>query len=136
MFGYYDNGVELSALVGKVVKEVRGLVKGSGEVLILTECGQEYMFHHAQNCCEHVDLDDFEGDASDIIGATVLSAEEVTSEDDGNNKPNECSVSWTWTFYKIETTKGGIWMRWLGESNGYYSESVDFVWVNMPDQES
>lgn len=127
---YWGKEVELSALEGKTIKNITGLEKGSSEVRIFTECGQEYLFYHSQNCCESVDLNDFEGDAGDVVGGLVVSAEEVNGNQD--ERPDEYSESWTWTFYKIETNKGGLWMRWLGESNGYYSESVDFVWVNKP----
>jgi len=133
---YWGKEVKIKDLVGKTIKEVKGLEKGSEEVRIFTECGQEYMFYHLQDCCESVELNDFDGDAEDLTGALIVSAEEVENSDvDECKKPDEYSESWTWTFYKIETNKGGIWMRWLGESNGWYSEEVDLVWVNKPDAE-
>lgn len=133
---YWNKDVELSELVGKKLTEVRGIEQYSDEVRFFTECGEEYLFHHDQDCCESVRLEDFEAGHDDFVGATVLSAEEVSS--DGAKSPYEDSDwedSYTWTFYKIETDKGEIFMRWLGTSNGYYSESVDFVWANKPDEE-
>jgi hypothetical protein len=51
-------------------------------------------------------------------------AEEVVSEN--SEHAPQYPDSWTWTFYKFATIKGYVTIRWLGESNGYYSESVDF----------
>ena len=137
---YWDKEVDLKTIIGKKIVDIKGLEKSSDEVRIFTEDGNEYLFYHEDDCCESVDLNDFEGDIDKLIGSVILSAEVVTNDSDEDEnkdeKPSEYSESWTWTFYKIETDKGGLWMRWLGESNGYYSESVNFVWVNKPEQDA
>ena len=63
----------------------------------------------------------------------MLSAEERTSEE---NPPDvteqrlklqkDASFSFTWTFYHFATINGYLDLRWYGEINGCYSESVDF----------
>lgn len=122
---------ELSDLVGKNILKIVGLNENSDEVTIFTECGKEYLFYHDQDCCESVYLCDFECDEEFLRGATILSSELTTNEgtDGDENPPEYHDGSWTWSFYKIETSKGELFMRWVGESNGYYSESVDFVLV-------
>lgn len=130
MFKYRNKRTALTAMVGQTVKDITGLEKDSGEVRIFTEEGNEYLFFHSQDCCESVALEDFELSAVSLDGGVIISAEEIQGS---GPEDHVCYESCTWTFYKVETTKGGLWMRWLGESNGYYSESVDFVWVNKPE---
>lgn len=118
---------DIKELIGKTIGSIDGLHQYSDQVVITTEGGETYRFYHEQDCCEEVSLEDFEVDSHDLSGGYITSAVEVSNYVD---MPKCEAESYTWTFYKIETTKGGLWMRWLGESNGYYSESVDFERVN------
>jgi len=64
-----------------------------------------------------------------LVGSPILQAEESTNENEnpeGVDVDEEWRDSFTWTFYRIGTINGGVVIRWYGESNGYYSESVDF----------
>lgn len=124
--------MSIEKMVGETIASVEGLEKESERVVIKCESGLTFTFFHSQYCCEEVRLYDFDGDAGDLIGGTVLSAEDVSSSDD-DVKPGKYSESWTWTFYKIETSRGGLWMRWLGESNGWYGEEVNVKVTRKPD---
>ena len=121
----YDNIVDtqkgLALMKGKTFVEVTGSV-GSGEMLFVTAEGERFMFAHQQDCCESVDINDIVGDLQDLVGTPLLVAEEVS----GATEPDEEHYeSYTYTFYKFATRKGYVDVRWLGESNGYYSERVD-----------
>lgn len=79
------------------------------------------VIYHQQDCCESVYLEDINGDLTDLQNSPIILAEERTnSEDTMGRQMNE---SFTWTFYTIGTRKGYVVFRFLGESNGYYSES-------------
>ena len=75
---------------------------------------------HDQDCCEHVYIESIVGNPLDLIMGEMLVAEEVINTG-GNGEGDSC----TWTFYKFATFKGYVDVRGVGESNGYYSESVD-----------
>ena len=121
----YHENANFSDLNGKKILQTLGSV-GDETVKFVMEDGSEYALCHEQSCCEFVAVEEIIGDMADLQDATVISAEEVSSE--GHPAPDKEHVdSYTWTFYKIQTDKGSVTIRWLGESNGYYSESVDFV---------
>jgi hypothetical protein len=90
-----------------------------------------FTFEHEQDCCEGVYIEDIVGDLDDLVGKPLDIVEEVEYDRDYNPPGVEpvSGDSFTWTFYKFATIKGWVDVRWLGESNGYYSESVDFKGV-------
>jgi hypothetical protein len=61
-----------------------------------------------------------------LIGTPILMAEEAEGETPNDYQFEYEPDSYTWTFYKLATVRGYVTLRWLGQSNGYYSESVDF----------
>jgi hypothetical protein len=120
---------ELEKMKGQTIKQVDGLEKYSEQVSIKMNSGECFVFYHSQSCCETVQLEDFDLEAEELEGAIVLDAYlETNSEDStGIEYPN----SFTWSFYRIVTNKGTLCMRWLGKSNGYYSEEVDIKIIKM-----
>jgi len=114
---------EIKDMVGKTFTRVTGGA-GDGEMVFENDT-ERYVFTHDQDCCESVDINDVVGDLSDLVGEPLLMAEEVS----GYIGPEpEYADSYTYTFYKFATRRGYVDVRWLGESNGYYSESVDLHW--------
>lgn len=112
----------IADMVGKTFANVANT---NNEELIFTTADRvTFKFFHSQDCCEIVNIDDICGDLQDLVGSPILQAEEVTNAD---FPPPENADSFTWTFYKFATIKGSVTVRWLGESNGYYSESVDLA---------
>ena len=134
-------GYDISKMVGRTIMSItKGLDAddGSGDIVPLTapadrvefilDDGSKIRLWHGQDCCETVDLVDIDGDVADLIGAPLTMAEEVSNSADPHGREYE-PESYTWTFYKFATVKGYVTLRWFGESNGYYSESVTVEYI-------
>lgn len=98
------------------------------ELVVTLEGGTSIRFYHEQDCCECVSIEDIDINLQDLVGSTLVSLEVTSNYDD---EP-ECGGSQTWTFYKIQTDTTCATVRWLGSSNGYYSESVDSEVITTP----
>ena len=118
--------MDIQELLGKTFTKIEGK-KGSEELKFYTD-DNIYRMYHEQDCCECVEVEDICGDFADLIGTPVVDAfEKTNSEEHPEGFDAECRYlddSFTWTFYTIRTKKGAVTIRWLGSSNGYYSESV------------
>lgn len=113
--------VEFNELLGKTLKEIQ-IHNKDKEIKFVDSEGNEYLMYHEQDCCEDVYIEDICGNMSDLLHTPITLAEVVTNE-------RECCSfgTYTWTYYKLATVKGYVTIRWYGESNGYYSEEVDFI---------
>lgn len=110
--------MDFSEIIGFVFTDIT--YSKDEEILVFTrDTGQKYKMYHEQQCCEYVYLAEIIGDLSDLLNNPILMAEESTAED-------PTVESGTWTFYKAATLKGFVDLRWIGESNGYYSERASF----------
>ena len=101
-------------------KKFDRIVKGDYELVFICDEGMFHMYHD-QDCCEDVHIESIVGELNDLLYAPIVRAEEVITE----GEATEWGDSTTHTFYKLATWKGYVDIRWVGSSNGYYSESVD-----------
>jgi len=117
---------EVKDMIGATMASV--VNNGNDELIFNAQDGRAWRMYHYQDCRESVSIDDIVGDLEDLVGVEMLEAYEADSGDagpQGEYRPD----SYTWTFYRFRTIKGTVTVKWYGESNGYYSESVDFIQI-------
>ena len=115
--GWYNNHVDVSEMLNQTFTSVRA----DNETVTFQNDEVRYTLYHQQDCCESVVVEEIIGDLDDLENLPLLIARE-DSNADGEDLPSE--ESYTWTFYNFATYKGYVTIRFLGTSNGYYSEDV------------
>lgn len=121
MSNMYDRGTKarIEDLQGKVLTAVH---VEDEEIRFACNDGTAYIMMHDNVCCEDVRVEEVIGDIAGLIGSPLLMAYEASSEAEVDHFQHQ-----TWTFYTLATVKATVVIRWLGESNGYYSERVDLI---------
>lgn len=129
------NSLDFSTLVGKTFNKIETANLDwdfkPTELWFENET-EAYKLYHQQDCCESVYLADVTGELEDLINSPILMAYVASNQEDVTKeirKESKDFDSETWTFYHLATIKGYVTLRWIGTSNGYYSEDVDFVKV-------
>ncbi len=115
--GWYDNHVDVEEMLNQTFT----LVRATNDTVTFENDKVRYTLYHQDDCCESVYVEDIISDLEDLENLPLLISREDTNAED----PGTCQgESYTWTFYNFATYKGYVTIRFLGESNGYYSEEV------------
>ena len=134
--GLKGEEVDFSQLKGKIIVKILGLKKESRWILFVCDDGSEYCLQHHQDCCEYVRIEDIVGDPIDLIGTPILDCYEGSGPTVEYEDNVDDFTGGMWTFYNIGTFKGYVTLRWLGESNGCYSEKACFEKIKSPTEKN
>ena len=119
--------ISLDYLVGKQFTKVEQ--EKDEKIIFHTENGDIIEMYHSQDCCEYVHIEDINGNLEWLENTPIIHALKKTNSSEYLGKEDDEPESFTYTFYTLRTKKGSVDIRWFGESNGYYSESVD-CWLS------
>ena len=113
--------VEFSDLVGEVLDAV-DIDREENQILLTARSGRKFLVYHEQDCCETVAISGQDGSFDKLIGKPLIEARDF-AVDTGESE----SDSQTTTTLVFRVDDQTVISRWVGDSNGYYSESVDIA---------
>jgi hypothetical protein len=105
-------------------KRFSSITKNDYEIVFICDEGV-FIMYHEQDCCEDVHIESIVGDLNDLVFYEIVRAEEVVTRGEPDPNDEYADNSTTHTFYKLATREGYVDIRWIGSSNGWYSERVD-----------
>ena len=115
--------VEFSALVGEVLDAV-DIDREENQILLTTRSGRKFLVYHEQDCCETVAISGQDGNFDNLIGKPLIEARDF-AVDTGESESDYDSQTTTTLVFRVDDQT--VISRWIGDSNGYYSESVDIA---------
>lgn len=118
------NQTTLDTLIGEVLTYVDTNDKND-VIMLTTASGRIIKIYHEQDCCEIVQIVDMEGKWHDLIGKVIVETRHESVED--RDPPEPTNGSQTHTTLTFKADDATVISRWIGDSNGYYSESVDIA---------
>ena len=134
-----DNSRILQSIIGERIASIditseknwKNLIDETA-VLITLKSGRQIRIYHERDCCEYVRIISRDGEWIDLVGKVIVDAHEEIHQTPsdlrlfGVNIDDYDDTSATLTIVTLKADDATVISRWLGESNGYYSESVDF----------
>jgi hypothetical protein len=115
--------VEFSDLVGEVLDAV-DIDREENQILLTTRSGRKFLVYHEQDCCETVAIHWQDGSFDKLIGKPIVEARDF-AVDTGESESDYDSQTTTTLVFRVDDQT--VISRWIGDSNGYYSESVDIA---------
>jgi len=84
--------VDFSELLNKYIVKIDKL---DDEIYFYLTNGAEYKMYHENDCCEHVYIEDIDGDLNDLLHSRILQADEST----------KVGINWTYIYTKMKLEK-------------------------------
>ncbi len=114
--------VKFDVLVGEVLDAV-DIDREKDQILLTTRSGRQFLIYHEQKCCETVEISGQDGSFIRLVGKPIVEAREIaidTTKDDSYGTETTTTL-----IFRVDGET--VISRWVGDSNGYYSESVDIA---------
>lgn len=112
--------VNVKVLEGEILTNI-DIDEDKRQMLLTTKSGRVFRFHHKQDCCEDVKIVGLDENFTTLQGKVINEVkEEVVEEENMEDYEHR-----TKTNFIFKTDENTAICRWVGISNGYYSETVD-----------
>lgn len=124
----YWQDAKMNDLLGETPIEVkRDEYDDNESVYFKMESGREFMLVHRQSCCESVHIESIDADTNLLLDFPIVTAYESYQSMDESNHADRFYESGTWSFYHIGNRLNTLVIRFVGFSNGYYSETAQLM---------